>query len=200
MTEYIYKDIGYHGKNEKVVRAGLECLSIMVQHKPVIEYLTRQGILDERLYHRRLNKIPGDVICLYKPKPRRGLAGMVTTFKSTPEYLALHGDAGDQSENISEAQRELNKSKSDSAFVNESIKQLIMQKKRDFVPPYYRLKIWIYEFRTNDHVQQCAGRFTSAFRGFYHPYDTIAKIRNRFMHTIICQKSYSHPQNLHHLK
>ena len=180
VTEYIYKDIGYHGKNEKVVRAGLECLSIMVQHKPVIEYLARQGILDERLYYRRLNKIPGDTIRLYKPKPRRGLAGMVTAFKSTPEYLALHGDADDQSENISEAQRELNKNKSDSAFVNESIDAINYAEEAGLCPTMpLRLKIWIYRFRTNDHVQQCAGRFTSAFRGFYHPYDTIAKIRKQ---------------------
>ena len=57
--------------------------------------------------------------------------------------------------------------------------QLIMQKKRVCPAIPLRLKIWIYRFRTNDHVQQCAGRFTSAFRGFYHPYDTIEKIRKQ---------------------
>ena len=179
VTEWIYKDIEYHGKSEKVVRAGLECLSILVQHQPVITFLKNLGIQDERLYYRRLNKIPGEGIRFYKPKPRRGLAGMVTKFKTSPEYLALHSDENDDEDtNISQAQIDINKVKKNSAFLSESSEAIEYINELElcpFIP--LKLKIWIYRFKINDHVQTCAGRFSSAFRGFYHPFEQVEKIR-----------------------
>merc|ERR1711991_206992 len=86
----------------------------------------------------------------------------------------------DENINISQAQLDINKAKKNSAFLTESSEAIEYAKEIGlcpFVP--LRLKIWIYRFRTNDHVQTCAGRFTSAFRGFYHPYDTIEKIRKQ---------------------
>ena len=179
----IYRNVEYHGKSERVVRAGMEALSILCQTKEVVTMLRYHGYHDERLYYRRVNKIPGPELGLYKPKQKKGLSGMVQNLKSDPDYVKLHTDAEEDSdgdENISEAYKETKRAVRVTESLEETEDALELRKERDYSPDLpLKLLVWSYRFRHNDHVHKCCLRFSNAFRGLYQPDETVAFLQSQ---------------------
>jgi hypothetical protein len=188
VPERIYRNIDYHSKKEIVVRSGLEALAILSQTEDIVDMIRLAGYRDERLFYRRLNRIPGPELGMYLPKKKTGLSGMVEFSKNGLQFAVENMDGDEDSdEMLTDEKKEFEKQKS--VVEIEDAKELC--RTQGYFPELpVKIQVWTYRFRHNDHVQQCAARISDAFRGLYHPDKTLRFIQSQI------KRKYNLPEEL----